>query len=240
MRTFFKILATAAFLAGTFFLYFGFDKKNNYNNPEYSWQDSTNAYVGGDAYNYIINSNYFTGYNVLGIGSYILSVLGLLGDGILGRLDDHNKSAEQYYGYIYHHPMFKNFGEKNDRKPKNNKFSANDWGKLPDLKPDDPAGIKQNTDRPSENSMARNNTSQSSGGNFAYPPSNTSNNPQIIQQSPYYQRNQSMFPYGQKSPVNVSSQFPNSNTNINNAKQPNPDIQISNQGNNLNNESKAG
>ena len=36
----------------------GFDKKDNYYNPEGSLLSSENAYVGGDAYNYIINGTY--------------------------------------------------------------------------------------------------------------------------------------------------------------------------------------
>jgi len=36
---------------------------------------SINAYVGGDAYNYVINSNYFIGYSVLGGSTLIISVI---------------------------------------------------------------------------------------------------------------------------------------------------------------------
>ena len=99
MKKFLLFLAIGTFILGSFCIFKGFDKKENYDNPEYSWQDSTNAYVGGDAYNYIINSNYFTGYNVLGIGSYIVTVLSLIGSEILKKLDDieaqviHTKSA---------------------------------------------------------------------------------------------------------------------------------------------------
>ena len=99
MKKFLLFLAISTFILGSFCIFKGFDKKENYDNPEYSWQDSTNAYVGGDAYNYIINSNYFTGYNVLGIGSYIVTVLSLIGTEILKKLDDieaqglHTKSA---------------------------------------------------------------------------------------------------------------------------------------------------
>lgn len=88
MKKFLFFIAINTFILGSFCIYKGFDKKENYDNPEYSWQDSTNAYVGGDAYNYIINSNYYTGYNVLGIGCYIITVLSLIGTAILRKLDD--------------------------------------------------------------------------------------------------------------------------------------------------------
>lgn len=46
----------------------GFYKNNVYKNPEYSWETSINAHVGGDAYNYIINGNRATGCYVLSMG----------------------------------------------------------------------------------------------------------------------------------------------------------------------------
>ena len=233
MRSFLKIIATLTFLAGTFFLFIGNDKKNNYNNPEYSWQDSTNAYVGGDAYNYIINSGYFTGYNVLGIGCYILSVLGLTGDAILGRLDDHNIKAEQYYEYIYQHPMFKNFGEKSGQKPKDKKFSANDWGQLPDLKStnSDSIGLKQES--PSGNSKSQNNPFQSSNGNFVYPSFASQNNSQSMQQGQNFQWAQGSFPYGQSPQMRPASQFPGTNPNMNITNQPAGNSQNSNDKENI-------
>lgn len=45
-----------------FFGYEAYDKKNNYYNSEYATSLNENAYVGGDAYNYIINAGYFAGY----------------------------------------------------------------------------------------------------------------------------------------------------------------------------------
>lgn len=44
----------------------GFYKISVYENGEYSWEKTTNAYVGGDAYNFIINGTYFSGYMALG------------------------------------------------------------------------------------------------------------------------------------------------------------------------------
>ena len=62
---------------GIFFMYKGFDVKNNYTNLEdYSLYE--NAYVGGDAYNYIINGTYFIGYMVLSIGFYLIGLILIL------------------------------------------------------------------------------------------------------------------------------------------------------------------
>lgn len=58
-----KVTGAILILLGIFFIIVGFGKKNNYSNSTYLNQ---NAYVGGDAYNYIINSGYFTGYVTLG------------------------------------------------------------------------------------------------------------------------------------------------------------------------------
>lgn len=65
---------------GLVFLCMGFYKKNSYSNPDsdssYSYNTQyTNSYVGGDAYNYIINGTYFTGYAVLGIGTFIIAAI---------------------------------------------------------------------------------------------------------------------------------------------------------------------
>ena len=51
----------------------GFDRKNNYLNSEYGLLQ--NAYVGGDAYNYIINGTYFTGYVTFGSALLIIGTM---------------------------------------------------------------------------------------------------------------------------------------------------------------------
>jgi len=58
---------------GFAFIGMGFYKKNVYEMYGVSYMEDKNAYVGGDAYNYIINGTYFTGYSVLGIGSLIIA-----------------------------------------------------------------------------------------------------------------------------------------------------------------------
>lgn len=63
-----------AIMAGVFFLK-GYNVKNNYYNSENFSRLNKNAYVGGDAYNYIINGTYFTGYLVIGSACMVSSVL---------------------------------------------------------------------------------------------------------------------------------------------------------------------
>lgn len=70
----FKIMSVIFLLVGLLLVFEGFDKKNNYVNSEYSSLNE-NAYVGGDAYNYIINASYFVGYITLGSACIISSVM---------------------------------------------------------------------------------------------------------------------------------------------------------------------
>lgn len=53
----------------------GQDKINNYYNSEDYPILNENAYVGGDAYNYIINANYATGYYVLSAGFMVVGTM---------------------------------------------------------------------------------------------------------------------------------------------------------------------
>ncbi|WP_156936221.1 hypothetical protein [Clostridiisalibacter paucivorans] len=71
------------------FICYGFYKIFAYKNLDSILDSGTNAYVGGDAYNYIINSNYATGYFVLALLFTILGSTML----ILEKMDD-NKSKE--------------------------------------------------------------------------------------------------------------------------------------------------
>ncbi len=65
------IIIILAVLAGVFLLLsivFGFtghDKISSYYNSDTYYSLNKNAYVGGDAYNYIINGTYFAGYSAL-------------------------------------------------------------------------------------------------------------------------------------------------------------------------------
>lgn len=53
----------------------GFDYKNNYYQSEKYSSINKHVYVGGDAYNYIINSNYFTGFMVLGSSAALGAIM---------------------------------------------------------------------------------------------------------------------------------------------------------------------
>ena len=68
----FAILALILFFAGCLLMKTAFDKKDNYYLSDSGF--SVNAYVGGDAYNYIINGTYFIGYLVISVGSFLGSL----------------------------------------------------------------------------------------------------------------------------------------------------------------------
>ena len=53
----------------------GVDKMIHYNSGEFYPYEAINAYVGGDAYNYIINGTYATAYFVLTM-MFVLSAIG--------------------------------------------------------------------------------------------------------------------------------------------------------------------
>ena len=74
------VVAAILVIIGSVFYYRGFDKKNNYlNSADYS-DLNQNAYVGGDAYNYIINSEYFVGYITIGSMAFVCgSIFACLG-----------------------------------------------------------------------------------------------------------------------------------------------------------------
>lgn len=69
------ILAIALFGLSTKFYLDGQDKLTNYYNSENYPSLNHNAYVGGDAYNFIINGNYATGFFVLSMGCLIAGIV---------------------------------------------------------------------------------------------------------------------------------------------------------------------
>lgn len=83
------ILSLAFFAAGVYCVREGFDKKDNYYNPESYSSLSENAYVGGDAYNYIINGTYFAGYCALGGALAICGAIAGASSIILGTIDEY-------------------------------------------------------------------------------------------------------------------------------------------------------
>ncbi|MGG0188253.1 hypothetical protein [Bacillus rhizoplanae] len=65
------IWATIFYIHSFVLLYLGIDRIEGYYYSEYSSELSKHAYVGGDAYNYIINSNILTAYFVLSASFFI-------------------------------------------------------------------------------------------------------------------------------------------------------------------------
>lgn len=72
----FKVLAILSFLASVIFMAVGFYKMYVYDNGEIT-DVYTNAYVGGDAYNYIINGTYAISFFVL-MATFALMGMGFL------------------------------------------------------------------------------------------------------------------------------------------------------------------
>ena len=95
MKNFLAFFAVIVFCLGTYFFAIGFDKKDNYKYSEYSYSSNHNAYVGGDAYNYIINGNYFTGYMVLGSSCYIICIICIIGCIIADGFSNLNDTLEK-------------------------------------------------------------------------------------------------------------------------------------------------
>lgn len=72
-----SILSGCSLVCSLFTLYKGIDKMTNYYNSENYPSLNVNAYVGGDAYNYIINGTYATAFFVL-TAMFLLSSIGLM------------------------------------------------------------------------------------------------------------------------------------------------------------------
>lgn len=72
-----KILAKISFGFSALFLYLGFYKMWVYENSDSYYSSNVNAYVGGDAYNYIINGTYATAFFVL-TGTFLITGILLL------------------------------------------------------------------------------------------------------------------------------------------------------------------
>lgn len=67
-----------SYLMSFIFIFIGFNKMLKYENDEFG--DSVNAYVAGDAYNYIINAGYATAYFVLALLFVVLGCTLLICD----------------------------------------------------------------------------------------------------------------------------------------------------------------
>ena len=82
------IVAVVFFIMSAIMLMQGNNKMTKYNNSEKYPSNNVNAYVGGDAYNYIINGNYATGYFVLAIGFLLAGILCLVTNAIVYAIND--------------------------------------------------------------------------------------------------------------------------------------------------------
>lgn len=72
-----SILSGCSLGCSFFTIYKGIDKMSNYHNSENYPSLNVNAYVGGDAYNYIINGTYATSFFVL-TAMFVLAAIGLM------------------------------------------------------------------------------------------------------------------------------------------------------------------
>lgn len=63
----FPVFSIVTYIISTVFIGLGFHKMFAYNNGESYPYKLVNAYVGGDAYNYIINANLATAYFILAL-----------------------------------------------------------------------------------------------------------------------------------------------------------------------------
>ena len=77
-----NIIALILIFISVIMFYMGYDKMTKYYNSDKYPDLNKNAYVGGDAYNYIINGNYATGFFVLGSGC-VLTATVLFGTGLI-------------------------------------------------------------------------------------------------------------------------------------------------------------
>jgi hypothetical protein len=75
-----KTLSSIFYLISAIFMGLGFHKLYKYENYDSEILDSVNAYVGGDAYNYIINTGYATSFFIIATLFTILASFILLMD----------------------------------------------------------------------------------------------------------------------------------------------------------------
>ena len=75
MRKGLVLTALICFIISGLFFAKGHDVKTNYYNSENYPSLNENAYVGGDAYNYIINGTYFTAYSVIASASLLCGAI---------------------------------------------------------------------------------------------------------------------------------------------------------------------
>lgn len=94
VKGFLILLALICYIASGYMYSKGHDKMTNYYNSDYP-SLNVNAYVGGDAYNYIINGTYSTGFYVLCAGFMIAGTVFLTGGFLAGLFNDKTQPAKE-------------------------------------------------------------------------------------------------------------------------------------------------
>lgn len=96
-----NVLSAIMFIVSSVMVCLGYDKLSNYYNNETYSSLNNNAYVGGDAYNYIINSTRSTSFFVLatmfalvGVGFIIIGYLDKISNIKQEQLTNVNDKAE--------------------------------------------------------------------------------------------------------------------------------------------------
>ena len=77
------VISLVFFAISIIFFYKSYNVKNEYFNSEDYPILNKNAYVGGDAYNYIINGTYFTGYSVIASSTLLSGVILFIGSTLI-------------------------------------------------------------------------------------------------------------------------------------------------------------
>lgn len=96
VKNVFTIAMIVFYLLAAIMLLKGYDKMTNYENSEYYGSELVNSYVGGDAYNYIINGNYSTGFFVLFTGFAIMGTIFLVSGLIISMVEESEQQKERY------------------------------------------------------------------------------------------------------------------------------------------------
>lgn len=93
-----KTTSVVCLIAALVVLGMGIYKVTVYENPDSIFSSSVNAYVGGDAYNYIINGTYFSGYMALGGALLVCSTVAKGASIICDCLPEENYSTNNQSG----------------------------------------------------------------------------------------------------------------------------------------------
>ncbi|WP_368503166.1 hypothetical protein AB3N04_12970 [Alkalihalophilus sp. As8PL] len=82
------IWAIIFYVHALFFLYKGIDRVEGYNMNEYASSLNQHVFVGGDAYNYIINANIQTAFFVMAGAFFIAGTMMIIGGSIIKTIKE--------------------------------------------------------------------------------------------------------------------------------------------------------